>query len=95
MNCGVSLDVLHYFVGALLLGFALAVDSSIRDVAKRDARLAAQRSPDGSRQIEQQCLTCEEQRDPLVIADVVTWFVHLGTVLVERQIMRIGRPAIL
>jgi len=90
-----ELNSLGDLLSSFLLCFALAVNSSISEVAECDARLATQCSPDRPRQIEQQRLEGEKQRYPLIIADVVTWLVHLGIVLVKRQVVGIGRPAVL
>ena len=88
--------VLDDLVGALLLGLALAVDRRVGDIAERDARLAAEPAPDGSRQVEEQRLAGEEQRHPLVVADVVAPHVRRSAgLLVERQVVRVRRPAVL
>jgi len=89
------LDSLHDLLRTFLFGFALAVNGCVSDVAERDAGLATQRSPDGPRQVKQHRLASEEKRYPLVVADVVAMLIHLRTVFVERQIMSVGRPAVL
>ena len=89
------LNLLGDLVGSFLLGLALAVDGSISDVAQGNARLATQCSPDGPRQVEEHRLACEEQRNPLVVTDIVARLTRLGIVLVERQVVSICRPAVL
>ena len=93
--CFLELHLLHDLIGSFLLGLPLAVNGRVSDVAERDPRLATERPPDGSRQVEQQRLARQEQRNPLVVADVVAPLLRLGIVLVERQVVSIGCPAVL
>lgn len=87
-------DVLHRLLDAVVIRLVLAFDSSVRDVTDRYTRLLAEQSPDGARQVEDEGLTGEKERNPLII----TYDVFVGIMLRwevctrQRNPMSICRP---
>ena len=70
------------------------LDRRIGNVVDGDARLSAEHAPDGTRQVEEQCLTGEEEGHPLVIADVRLRVVLAGKfALVPRYVVGVRSPA--
>ena len=90
--------VLHHVaqraVASVRLHLALILDSGVGDGADGDARLLVKETPEGSRQVEQDGLTGEDQRHPLVVPDKLAFLALLrNAVLIEGQVVRIRCPA--
>ena len=62
-----------------------------------NARLLVDHSPERPRQVEEERLAGEHQRHPLVVADLLNelrfLFLRSADILVNRQVVRVLRPA--